>query len=103
MLICVLGPPQSGKNSLADHLVAEHSFIRVHIGSAHEPGASGDALAFASSSDFLDFVTQTWRKDYVTTDLTGRVKLEEFAKRPFVAVVSVQAPLRVRFQRARAT
>ncbi|KAL8287076.1 hypothetical protein RQP46_004082 [Phenoliferia psychrophenolica] len=97
MLICILGPPQSGKSSLAEHLVAQHDFTRVHLGSASLPaGAPADALAFASSSEFLDFVTQTWRKNYVTTDIKGRLKLVEFAKRPFVAVVSVQAPLGVR-------
>ncbi|KAK4703015.1 dCMP deaminase, partial [Phenoliferia sp. Uapishka_3] len=104
MLICVLGTPQSGKNSLANHLVDTYDFTRVYLGSASlPPDASSNALAFPSSSAFLDFVTQTWRKNYVTTDIRRRTKLEEYAKRPFVAIVSVQAPLGVRFKRAVAT
>jgi adenylate kinase family enzyme len=34
MLICLVGPPQAGKNSLADHLVAQHGYERVHLGSS---------------------------------------------------------------------
>jgi dCMP deaminase len=97
MLICLVGPPQAGKNSLADHLVAQHGYERVHLGSSSphlEPGS------YASSSDFLDHATRTWRRNYVTTDLISKAKLVEFAKRPFVAIVAVDAPLGTRFKRA---
>lgn len=102
MLICLVGPPQAGKDSLAQFLTAHHGYTRVHLGaSPSSPTKSRRRqLCFASSSDFLDHATRTWRRDFVTTDLVSKAKLAEFAKRPFVAIVAVDAPLGVRFRRA---
>lgn len=102
MLIAIVGPPQAGKHTLANHLVTQHQFTRVHITSSAPPPLDKDAnsLYFSSSSEFLDHATQTWRVDYVTTDLKNKLKLQEFSKRPFVAVVAVDAPIGVRFKRA---
>ena len=101
MLICLVGPPQAGKNSLADHLVAQHGYERVYLGSSSsQPPHLGPASSYASSSEFLDHATRTWRRNYVTTDLVSKAKLVEFAKRPFVAIVAVDAPLGTRFKRA---
>ncbi|GAA5869057.1 hypothetical protein JCM3774_002462 [Rhodotorula dairenensis] len=101
MLICLVGPPQAGKESLAEHLVAEHGYERVHLASSTRTGPrSGARSVYASSSEFLDHATRTWRRNYVTTDLVSKAKLVEFAKRPFVAIVAVDAPLGVRFKRA---
>ncbi|KAK4331631.1 Deoxycytidylate deaminase [Rhodotorula toruloides] len=100
MLVCIVGPPQAGKKSLADHLVRERSFTRVHLVPSLPTSRSQDDLYFTSSSDFLDHATRTWRRHYVTVDLVSKAKLAEFAKRPFVAVVAVDAPLGVRFRRA---
>ncbi|GAA5873132.1 hypothetical protein JCM16303_006952 [Sporobolomyces ruberrimus] len=101
MLICLIGPAKSGKNSLADHLTSTHGFTRVHLASPPPLDSdSSSTLSFDSSSEFLDHVTRSWRRNYVTTDLTHRGKLEEFSKRPFVAVVAVDAPLGVRYKRA---
>ncbi|GJN87334.1 hypothetical protein Rhopal_000283-T1 [Rhodotorula paludigena] len=102
MLICLVGPPQAGKDSLAQFLTAHHGYTRVHLGASPPcPTKSRRRqLCFASSSDFLDHATRTWRRDFVTTDLVFKAKLAEFAKRPFVAIVAVDAPLGVRFRRA---
>ncbi|TNY21402.1 cytidine deaminase-like protein [Rhodotorula diobovata] len=98
MLICLVGPPQAGKDSLARFLTTHHGFTRVHL--SPSSSSSAESLSFSSSSDFLDHATRTWRIDYVTTDLASKQKLQEFAKRPFVAIVAVDAPLGVRFNRA---
>lgn len=100
MLICLVGPPQAGKNSLAEHLVREHGYERVHLASSRASSHAGPRSVYASSSEFLDHATRTWRRSYVTTDLVSKAKLAEFAKRPFVAIVAVDAPLGVRFKRA---
>lgn len=100
MLVCIVGPPQAGKKSLADHLVRDHAFARVHLVSSLPTSRSQDDLYFTSSSDFLDHATRTWRRNFVTVDLVSKAKLAEFVKRPFVAVVAVDAPLGVRFRRA---
>ncbi|BGP38541.1 Deoxycytidine monophosphate (dCMP) deaminase [Rhodotorula kratochvilovae] len=101
MLICLVGPPQAGKDSLARFLIDHDGFTRVHLAPSPPPAKyDASSLHFASSSDFLDHATRTWRRHYVTTDLVSKQKLVEFAKRPFVAVVAVDAPLGVRFRRA---
>ncbi|KAM0788243.1 hypothetical protein ACM66B_001395 [Microbotryomycetes sp. NB124-2] len=103
MLIVIVGPPQAGKNELAQHLVDVHGFERVQISSALSDATRADALHFRSSSDFLEHATRTWRRNYVCTDLHSHQKLQEFCKRPFVAVVAVDAPIGVRYRRAVAT
>ncbi|KAK4050074.1 Deoxycytidine monophosphate (dCMP) deaminase [Microbotryomycetes sp. JL201] len=103
MLIVIVGPPQAGKNVLAQHLVNVHGFERVQVGSALGVATRVDALHFSSSSDFLEHATRTWRRNYVCTDLHSHQKLQEFCKRPFVAVVAVDAPIGVRYRRAVAT
>ncbi|KAI0375258.1 hypothetical protein BV20DRAFT_258924 [Pilatotrama ljubarskyi] len=55
---------------------------------------------FHSSSDMLAHVTKNWRTDFVTTDLDTPDMLDEFMTRPFVLVVSVDAPLLIRYRRS---
>lgn len=106
-LIAILGPPASGKNSLANYLQATENFIRVHINpSSPQTSPNADSLAsateltFQHSSDLLNHATRQWRRNFVTTDLREKDKLQEFVKRPFVAVLDVSAPVGVRWRRA---
>ncbi|SCV71274.1 BQ2448_2862 [Microbotryum intermedium] len=103
MLIILIGASQAGKDTLAQHLVGTHSYTRVHLTrdriSKSKLAASSSDLHFDSSTEFLDYATRYWKVDYVTTDLRNAVKLHEFSKRPFVAVVAVEAPLSVRCSR----
>ena len=96
MLIIVLGAPCSGKATLISHLVREHGFLHASIG---EAGAG--ELEFESSTAFLDWATAHWRVNVVTDSLRRRGAIEEFAKRPFCGVVHVEAPVGVRWRRAR--
>lgn len=95
MLISLVSAPLAGKHTLAAHLVARHAFTRVSI----EPSPR-ESLHFSSSSDFLAYATQHWRSHFVTTDLREKRQLDEFLKRPWVVVVQIQAPLRLRWRRA---
>ncbi|SCZ98218.1 BZ3500_MvSof-1268-A1-R1_Chr3-2g06227 [Microbotryum saponariae] len=115
MLIILIGASQSGKNTLAQHLVDTHSYTRVRLPrdpiseltpTTHSTESSSDFtsnsdLHFDSSTEFLDYATRYWKVDYVTTDLRNAVKLHEFSKRPFVAIVAVEAPLSVRYSRTK--
>lgn len=52
--------------------------------------------------DLLDHVTRNWLSHFVTTDLRTYEEIDPFLKRPFFLLVSVDGPLRVRFERERA-
>ncbi|KZS93018.1 hypothetical protein SISNIDRAFT_96858 [Sistotremastrum niveocremeum HHB9708] len=47
----------------------------------------------------LDYVTRQWTSNFVTLDLTELRFLELFTRRPFCLIVTVDAPITVRYQR----
>jgi dCMP deaminase len=58
-------------------------------------------VTFSSSKEMLDYATRNWRENFVTTDIVQKEVIEEFAIRPFFLLVNVDAPVLVRFKRAR--
>jgi len=56
-------------------------------------------LVFSSSVALLQHVTKNWRTDFVTMDLRTKELLEPFTTRPFFMIVSIDAPLLIRFRR----
>lgn len=62
--------------------------------------ADYDDIVFSSHSAMLDYVTQNWRSDFVTVDLIDQNVLEKFSTRPFFMVVSVDAPILIRYHRS---
>jgi dCMP deaminase len=57
------------------------------------------AHIFTTPEDLLDFVTKRWRSRFVTTDVPTEVVLDVFIRRPFFLLLSVDAPLTVRWRR----
>ncbi|KFH43872.1 Deoxycytidylate deaminase-like protein [Hapsidospora chrysogenum ATCC 11550] len=71
-------------------------------------GASDSSLAlrpqpqahtFATPEDLLEFVTKRWRSRFVTVDIPTEAVLDVFLRRPFFLLISVDAPLTVRWRR----
>ncbi|KAL7939873.1 cytidine deaminase-like protein [Trichoderma chlorosporum] len=56
---------------------------------------------FAKAEDLLDFVTRRWRSRFVTTDIPTEKVLDVFIRRPFFLLISIDAPLTVRWRRFR--
>ncbi|KAI9900784.1 hypothetical protein N3K66_005046 [Trichothecium roseum] len=56
---------------------------------------------FGTAEDLLDFVTKQWRSRFVTTDIPTEAALDVFLRRPFFLLISVDAPLTVRWKRSR--
>ncbi|UNI20834.1 dCMP deaminase [Purpureocillium takamizusanense] len=54
---------------------------------------------FASPEALLEFVTKRWRSRFVTTDIPTEAVLDVFVRRPFFLLLSVDAPLTVRYRR----
>jgi dCMP deaminase len=50
----------------------------------------------------LDFVTKRWQGNWVTTSLPTEHVLDQYSRRPFYLLISVDAPLGIRWQRYQA-
>lgn len=71
------------------------------VNAQHLPDVKSDGdLVFSTHAALLDYVTRNWRNDYVTVDLIDQTALEKFSTRPFFMVVSVDAPILIRYHRS---
>lgn len=61
--------------------------------------SKSEALTFATSDELLEHVTQRWRERWVTTDVMSKEVLDTYSRRPFFLLISVDAPLLVRWKR----
>ncbi|KAH8785049.1 cytidine deaminase-like protein [Diaporthe sp. PMI_573] len=120
MLIGICGSICSGKGTVARYLVDHHGFKHVsvnpntskapreqvngqeaenNVSNTHQKRPSTTALVFPTSDELLEYVTQRWRERWVTTDVMSKEALEAYSRRPFFLLISVDAPLLVRWQR----
>ncbi|KAI1270334.1 cytidine deaminase-like protein [Xylariaceae sp. FL1019] len=58
----------------------------------------GSEHSFPSTTSLLDFVTKNWRSRWVTL-ITSESVLDALSRRPFFILISVDAPLMVRWKR----
>lgn len=66
------------------------------------PSVTHDSeLIFETIDALVDFVTKRWRERWVTTDVWNGVILDRLLLRPFFLLVSVDAPVSLRWQRFR--
>ncbi|KAL6703635.1 Deoxycytidine monophosphate (dCMP) deaminase [Coniothyrium glycines] len=115
MLIGLCGGICAGKSSIASYLVDEHAFARLRLArpattspasastvppSTAEPPTDNAALhTFPSVDALLDFVTLRWRDRWVTTDIWDNDAVSSLLRRPFFLLVSVDAPVTLRWSR----
>lgn len=57
------------------------------------------SLNFSDVDSLLDFVTLRWRERWVTTDIWDDEVVDALCRRPFFLLISVDAPVSVRWQR----
>lgn len=106
----------AGKSSIASYLIERHQFKRIRLArnastpaveksasNAHVPSAetesSAGTLSFPDINSLLDFVTLRWRERWVTTDIWDNDVVDALLKRPFFLLISVDAPVSVRWER----
>ncbi|CAK7263047.1 Deoxycytidine monophosphate (dCMP) deaminase [Sporothrix epigloea] len=108
MLIGICGSICAGKSTIAQYLTERHGFTRLSIRRDTETvanvgtadGSPTTAVTFATAEAMLDFVTLHWRDRHVTTDIDSETVLDVFSRRPFFLLISVDAPVTVRWRRA---
>ena len=96
----------AGKKSIADFLIQEYGFKRVRL--LRQTGivdqdkgdeASASSLSFENVDQMLHHVTHRWQEHWVTTDIWDESMLDKLLMRPFFLLVSVDAPVLVRWER----
>ncbi|SLM35242.1 deoxycytidylate deaminase [Lasallia pustulata] len=109
----------AGKHSVADYLVEQLGFSKLYLArtaatplvekSASEARVpvlsrapretSTDDETFLTVQALVDFVTKRWQQRWVTTDVWDEAVLEMLSRRPFFILVSVDAPVSIRWSR----
>ncbi|KAF2154941.1 deoxycytidylate deaminase [Myriangium duriaei CBS 260.36] len=118
MLIGICGGLCAGKASVAQYLVERHKFTPLAISrpastpsveksaSDHsvmtDRSASSATKVFSDAEGLLDYVTQNWTEHFVTTCLWSQHVLNVLLRRPFFVLISVDAPISVRWARFKA-
>jgi hypothetical protein len=92
-----VSPPQKHSIQAPGMKPAMSYFISIGDDSDN---SEGQLQPFQSPRDLLDYVTEHWEDNFVTTDLKTKELVEYFVKRPFFLLVSVDAPLYQRFRRS---
>lgn len=84
--------PQTTTTSSA---VSKFSALPSHLKQIGAPSTH----VFPTATALLDFVTKHWRSRWVTTDIHDEEVLDALSRRPFFLLISVDAPVTVRWRR----
>lgn len=89
-------------DALATQPIPNQSFSKLNSTDLEKHGPPlRKSLQFNSAQDLLKYVTLHWQADFVTVDLHSRQLVEVFIRRPFFVLLSIDAPLYVRYLRSR--
>ena len=93
---------------MADYLVGHHGFVQLYLArdistkaamSQRSRGNDWPERTFPTVHTFLAFVTKNWQQRWVTIDVVNEEVLESLSRRPFFLLVSVDAPVCLRWNR----
>ncbi|KAL6904966.1 cytidine deaminase-like protein [Trichoderma evansii] len=123
MFVGICGSICSGKQTVAQYLVEHHGFKRLYLhapasvseenpssldgvtatlasnGVVSKSNETSSSHVFSTAEELLDFVTRRWRSRFVTTDIPTEQVLDVFMRRPFFLLISIDAPLTLRWRR----
>ncbi|KAI9675619.1 MAG: Deoxycytidine monophosphate (dCMP) deaminase [Caeruleum heppii] len=116
MLLGLCGGICAGKQTVADFLITKHGFRQLRLDRTESTpeveksatndtvkaasGASVDSdICFANADALLEFVTSRWRDRWLTTDIWDEDVLDILVRRPFFLLLSIDAPVSVRWKR----
>ncbi|KAJ5102862.1 histidine biosynthesis bifunctional protein hisB [Penicillium argentinense] len=119
MLIGLCGGICAGKHAIAEYLIQHQGFqllelasqsphritdqpddhLRLQASQIGKKGNTPSEFVFETAESLLDFVTKRWQERWVTTDIADGATLDRFILRPFFLLVSVDAPVSLRWKR----
>ncbi|KKA28721.1 hypothetical protein TD95_004909 [Thielaviopsis punctulata] len=102
MLIGICGGICAGKNTVAQYLIAHHGFTRLAISPDVDMIAEEAETVFHTAIDLINYVTPRWQERWVTTDVTTAADLNALQVRPFFTLISIDAPVALRWRRHQA-
>ena len=98
----IFAPSTSKHNALAHLPQSPLDEDQTGSNDSSSPSQAGRTLRMRNRTVMLDYVTRNWKTNFVTNCLDGTrpEALLEFVRRPFCAVLHVDAPINLRWQRA---
>ncbi|KAG9244751.1 cytidine deaminase-like protein [Calycina marina] len=121
MFIGICGGICAGKRTVAGYLKEHHGFTQIYLREGLDKkadqeskgGANGQGTTspggeiepthvFNLVDDLVEFVTKRWKNRWVTTDINSEAILDQIFRRPFFILVSIDAPVTVRWERYQA-
>lgn len=99
----VCGGICAGKSTVAQYLADHHGFIPLYLRNSTDGGiqeaAEEGKHTFSDVSALVRFVTTRWQERWVTIDIDNEAVLDVLERRPFFILISVDAPVHVRWRR----
>ncbi|KAL2844301.1 cytidine deaminase-like protein [Aspergillus pseudoustus] len=113
MLLGLCGGICSGKHAVAEYLIKQQNFQLLELKNNGSFRTDNDPrlrdqndtistdlrLEFETAESLLDFATKRWQEHWVTTHIWDVTTLDRFLQRPFFLLVSVDAPVSLRWKR----
>lgn len=107
----------AGKHAIAEYLIQQQGFqllelasktphitnpeddLRLQASEIRKKGDTQPRHTFENADVLLDFATKRWQERWITTDIADASTLDRFLLRPFFLLVSVDAPVSLRWKR----
>jgi dCMP deaminase len=107
----------AGKHAIAEYLIQHQGFqllaltskppqltepeddLRLQASDIRKKGDTQPEHTFENADILLDFATKRWQERWITTDIADANTLDRFLLRPFFLLVSVDAPVSLRWKR----
>ncbi|CAO3600241.1 unnamed protein product [Absidia cylindrospora] len=101
MLIGIIGSQCSGKHTFSNYLVEKHGFTYVYMNQPPLtlPSLYDNGLQFDTLDNMQQYITKRWRQRFVTCNINSN-GIWFLKKRPFFLLVSLDAPIFIRYQRS---
>ena len=91
----------SGRTTVAQYLCKKHGFTQITLAKVDASNTLPHCTSnvFGSVDDLLSFVTKRWTQHWVMAEITDEHLLDSMSRRPFFLLVSIDAPVGLRWQR----